>query len=89
MWSRPPLPPSATTASYGDVDSYHNPSGSPPALGAANTINGADAASDDDGGNGWMFTHSSIVGQINDRLPPTVCPPLGCVYPRRVMPLPE
>jgi len=66
MWSRPPLPSSATAASYVDVDSYHNPSGSPPALGAANTINSADAASDDDGGNGWMFTHSSVVGQIND-----------------------
>ena len=44
------------------IDPSDECAGSPPALGAANTTYGADTASDDDGGNGWMLTCSSTIG---------------------------
>ena len=64
--SQPTLPSSATTASYDGIGFYHGPAGSPLALGTTNTTNGAVAASDDDGGNGCIFTHFFIVDQLND-----------------------
>ena len=66
MWSQPNRPSSAPAISYDDIDPYHDPAGSPTDLGVANNTNGADPASDDNGGNGWIFTHSSIFDQLDD-----------------------
>ena len=59
-WSQPALPSSAPAASYDGIDPSDGLTGSTTALGAANTAYGADTSADDDGGNRWMFTHSSI-----------------------------
>ena len=52
MWSQPTLPSSAPAALYDGIDPYHDPVGLLTDLGIANNTNGADAASDNDGGNG-------------------------------------
>ena len=65
-WSKLTPPPSAPAASYDGIDPCYDPAASPTALGVDNNTNGANAASDDNGGNGWIFAHSSITGQLNE-----------------------
>ena len=67
-WSQPSLLARAPTTSYDSIDSSGGAGGSSPALGAANTAYSPDMSTDDDGGNGWMFAHSSIVGRPNNHL---------------------
>ena len=65
-WSQSALLLSA--ASYDGIDPSYNLAGLMMALGAANTIYGADTSMEDDGENGWMFTHSSNVCNMNHHL---------------------
>ena len=60
-WSQPALPSSTPAASYASIDPSDGIAGLTTALRAANTAYGADPSTDDNGGNGWMFIHSSIV----------------------------
>ena len=59
--SQPALPSSTPAASYASIDPSDGIAGLTTALRAANTAYGADPFTDDNGGNGWMFIHSSIV----------------------------
>ena len=52
MWSQPTLPASVATTLHDGIDPYHDPDGSPTALGIANNTNNANAASDGNGANG-------------------------------------
>ena len=55
-------------ASYGGITPMDEYAGSPLRLGATNTSHGADTVLDDDGGNGWIFTHYCTVGELTQPL---------------------
>ena len=62
------LPSSTPFTSDDGIDPLDGLAVLPLALGAANITYGADTSTDDDGGNGWISTHSSIVGPPNHYL---------------------